>query len=125
MFSKLKGTVLVVDDNPSVMRALRRQLQAVGFKVAAFDSAEAFLGAETPARNVCLLLDVYLPGMTGIELCKALVASGRLIPTILMTAREDQVTQKAALEAGAIAVLYKPFDEDVLLSAVRQALRRK
>jgi FixJ family two-component response regulator len=125
MLSKLRGTVLVVDDDPSVMRALRRQLLALGFKVTVFDSAEAFLAAETPARDVCLLLDVYLPGMSGIELCKELAALGRRIPIILMTAREDQVMQEAAREPGVIAVLYKPFEEDVLLNAVRQALRRK
>ncbi len=124
--SKLKGTVLVIDDDSSLLRALRRLLLALDFEVMVFESAEVFLSGEIPAGKVCLLLDIYLPGMSGIELCKRLRTSGRgLLPTVLMSARDDEVTQRSAREAGAAGMLYKPFDEDVLLDAIERALDTK
>jgi FixJ family two-component response regulator len=112
----------VVDDDASLLRALRRLLLSVDLNVLVFDSAEGFLASEIPVGKACLLLDIYLPGMNGIDLCKRLTASGRSLPTILMSARDDEVTQKSAREAGAVGTLYKPFDEDVLLNAVARAL---
>jgi FixJ family two-component response regulator len=114
--------VLVIDDDSSLLRALRRLLLTVDLDVLVFDSGEAFLAAEIPAGNVCLLLDIYLPGMSGIDLCKTLAASGRSLPTILMSARDDEVTQRRAHQAGAVGTLYKPFDEDVLLHTIARAL---
>jgi len=118
---KLTGTVIVIDDDPSLLRALRRLLLAVDLSVLVFDSAEAFLAARVPPGKVCLLLDIYLLG-SGIDLCKTLAASGRNLPTILMTARDDEVTQKNARAAGAVGTLFKPFEEDVLLDAIARAL---
>jgi FixJ family two-component response regulator len=115
-------TVILIDDDTSVLRALRRLLLAADFKVLAFNSAEAFLATQIPARNVCLLLDIYLPGMNGIDLCGTLAASGRSLPTILMTANDDEATQKIARNAGVLATLYKPFDADVLLATIARAL---
>ena len=125
MPSKSKGTVLVVDDDASLLRALRRLLLTVDFEVAVFDSAEAFLAGHLPAGKICLLLDIYLSGMSGIDLCKTLAASGRSLPIILMSGRDDEITQRCAREAGAIATLCKPFDEDVLLNTVARALGTK
>jgi FixJ family two-component response regulator len=125
MSSKSKGTVVVVDDDASLLRALRRLLLTVDFDVQVFGSAEAFLAGHLPAGKVCLLLDVYLPGMSGIDLCKTVAASRRKLPTILMSARDDETTQRRVREAGAIATLYKPFDEDVLLNTVARALGTK
>ena len=122
MAHKPKGTVLVVEDDPSLLRALRRLLQAVDLDVLVFDSAESFIAAEIPGEKVCLLLDIYLPGMSGTELCKTMAAAGRSVPTILMSARDDEFTQRNARETGALDTLYKPFDEDVLLDAVARAL---
>ena len=119
---KPERIVLVVDDDPSLLRALRRLLLAVDLNVVVFDSAEAFLAGAVPAGKVCLLLDIYLPGMSGIDLCKTLAASGTNLPTILMTRRDDEETQKGAREAGALATLYKPFDEEALLDAITRAL---
>jgi two-component system, LuxR family, response regulator FixJ len=116
-----KQIVLVVDDDASTLRSLRRLLLAVGLSVLSFDSAEALLASELPADNVCLLLDIYLPGMSGIALCSTLAASGRSLPTILMTGRDDEATQRIAREAHALATLYKPFDEDVLLGTIARA----
>src|ERR1700751_3565812 len=86
---KSMATVIVVDDDTSIRRALRRQLQILGFSVLDFQSAEEFLAGEFPAGDACLLLDVYMPGMSGIELCRSLVGSGRNLPTILISGRDD------------------------------------
>src|SRR6266481_3109007 len=117
------ATVIVVDDDTSVRRALRRQLQILGFSVVDFQSAEEFLASEFPTGDACLLLDVYMPGMTGIELCRSLAASGRDLPTILITGRDDDQTRQMMRKANPIASLLKPFDEKKLLSAIRKALR--
>lgn len=119
---KFTGTVIVIDDDSSLLRALRRLLLTLDLDVLVFGSAEAFLAAALSAGKACLLLDIYLPGMSGIDLCKTLAASGRSLPTILMSAHDDEVTRRHAREAGAIGTLYKPFDEDVLLNIVARAL---
>jgi two-component system, chemotaxis family, CheB/CheR fusion protein len=116
------ATVIVVDDDASIRRALRRQLQILGFNVLDFQSAEEFLTSAAPTEDVCLLLDVYMPGMTGIELCRTLVASGRNLPTILISGRDDVQTRKMMRDARPIASLLKPFDEKVLVRAIRKAL---
>ena len=117
------ATVIVVDDDTSIRRALRRQLQILGFSVLDFQSAEEFLTSDFPTGDACLLLDVYMPGMTGIELCQSLAASGRRLPTILISGREDEQTRQMMRKAKPIASLLKPFDEKNLLSAIRKALR--
>jgi FixJ family two-component response regulator len=123
LWKKSTATVIVVDDDTSVRRALRRQLQILGFKVLDFQSAEEFLISEFPAGDSCLLLDVYMPGMTGIELCRSLAASGRHLPTILISGSDDQRTRQMMRKANPIASLVKPFDEKKLLSAIRKALQ--
>jgi two-component system, chemotaxis family, CheB/CheR fusion protein len=121
---KSTATVILVDDDISVRRALRRQLQILGFSVLDFQSAAEFLTSEFPTGDACLLLDVYMPGMTGIELCRSLAASGRHLPTILISGRDDQQTRQMMRKAKPIASLLKPFDEKKLLSAIRKALPR-
>jgi len=121
--NKSTATVIVVDDDTSVRRALRRQLQILGFSVLDFESAEEFLTGEVPTEDACLLLDVYMPGMTGIELCRNLIAAGRRLPTILISGRDDEQTRLMMRKANPIASLLKPFDEKKLLSAIRKALR--
>jgi FixJ family two-component response regulator len=113
----------VVDDDTSIRRALRRQLQILGFGVLDFQTAEDFLASELPADDACLLLDVYMPGMTGIELCRNLAASGRHLPTILISGRDDRQTREMIRKANPVASLFKPFDENTLLVAIRKALR--
>lgn len=114
--------MIVVDDDTSIRRALRRQLQILGFNVTDFGSAEDFLASELPDGNACLLLDVYMPAMTGIELCRKMIESGRSLPTILISGRDDPQTTKIIREAKPIASLLKPFDEKTLLRALRKAL---
>ena len=119
---KTKQTVFVVDDDASLLRAMRRLLDSFGYEVLVFRSAEAFLAQDAPCADACLLLDIFLSGMSGIELWTALAASGRSIPTVLMTARDDESTRRLVCEVDATAILYKPFDEDVLLEAIARAL---
>ena len=122
MWNKSTVTIIVVDDDASIRGGLRRQLQILGFNVLDFQSAEDFLAGELPAGDTCLLLDVYMPGMTGIELCQALAESGRQLPTILITGRDDPRTRKMMRDANPVATLLKPFDEKTLLRAIRKAL---
>ena len=82
--------MIVVDDDASMRRALRTQLQVLGFNVLVCQSAEELLASEFPADDACLLLDVWMPGMNGIELCRSLAAAGRRWPTILMSGLEDE-----------------------------------
>ena len=103
-------------------RAVVRQLHILGFNVLDFQSAEELLATEFPTGAACLILDVYMPGMTGIELCRNLAASGRHLPTILISGRDDQQTRKMMREANPVASLLKPFDEKTLLAAIWKAL---
>jgi FixJ family two-component response regulator len=117
--------VVVVDDDASMRRALRTQLQVLGFNVLIFQSAEELLASEFPAVDTCLLLDVWMPGMNGIELCRNLDAAGRRLPTILMTGLDDERTTQIMREAKPIASLFKPFEEKQLIGAIRKALRKR
>jgi len=116
------ATVIVVDDDASIRRALRRQLQILGFNVLDFGSAEEFLANGIPDGAACLLLDVYMPTMTGTDLCQKMAKAGRRLPTILISGRDDAQTKKLIREAKPIASLIKPFDEKSLLRAIGKAL---
>jgi FixJ family two-component response regulator len=105
-------------------RALGRQLQILGFNVSVFESAEELLAREFPTDNACLLLDVYMAGMNGIELCRSLDASGRHLPTILMSARDDRATRQIMRQVRPVAEIFKPFDEKILLRVIGKALRK-
>jgi len=118
---KSPATVIVVDDDASIRGALRRQLRILEFNVLDFASAAEFLASELPTGDVCLLLDVYMPAMTGIELCRKMKESGRRLPTILISGRDDPETRKIMREAKPVASLLKPFDEKSLLRAIRKA----
>jgi len=119
-------TVIVVDNDLSMRRALRTQLQAAGFNVLVFESAESLLDSELAIDDACLLLDIYLmPKMSGVELCQNLAAAGRRLPTVLMSARHDELTRRIMSETKAVARLLKPFDEKALLGAIRKALRKQ
>jgi len=117
-------TVLVVDDDPSICRALKFQLETLGFKVLVFNSAESLLASEVPPDRTCLLADVYLPGMNGAELCSQLHAGGVEMPTILMSAHDDGRTRQFMSKAKPIASLFKPFDDTALLRALTKAVPR-
>ena len=116
------ATVLVVDDDPSVLRSLKRLLSASGFRVTTFGGPSELLASETPRTNACMLVDIDMPEMNGIEMCEVLKGSGRGLPTILITGKTDARTRSLAAQSDAVAVLFKPFEEEPLLDAIARAI---
>jgi FixJ family two-component response regulator len=104
--------------------ATRDLLKATGFSTATFESAESFLASASRATAACLIADMRMTGMTGLELYEALVAAGNGIPTVLITGHPEDVTQSRAHEAGIRCYLSKPFAPEDLLRCVRAALAR-
>jgi FixJ family two-component response regulator len=119
-----RGFVSVVDDDASLRRSVRNLLTSVGFRVQAFASAEEFLESPQRANTGCLVLDLRMAGMSGLDLLGHLTATGTPIPVVILTAHGDDETRQRALQAGAVAFLGKPFRGDALLDAVRTALSR-
>jgi FixJ family two-component response regulator len=117
-------TIFVIDDDESVIRALRNLLESAGFRVKTFRSAQDFLDSGRSESHNVLILDVRMPELSGIELQKQLAASGSKLPVIFITAHEDTLAEKTALEAGAVAFLQKPFDDQLLFDAIDIALNR-
>lgn len=114
--------VCVVDDDDSLLRALRRLLDATGFRVETFSSAEEFLGSEHRARADCLVLDVHLGGLSGLDLQERLATSGVRTPVVIITAHDDRRTRERAQRAGAVEYLRKPFDDECLIDAIHRAI---
>ena len=114
--------VCIVDDDAYLRRSLRNLLTSVGFRVEAFESAEAFMESLDPHSIGCVVLDVRMAGMSGLDLLRHLVAGGSRIPVVMMTAHADDETRRRSLEAGAVAFLEKPVRSAALLDAVRAAL---
>jgi FixJ family two-component response regulator len=112
----------IVDDNDALRNSLDNLLRSVGFRVQGFASAEAFLQANHAPETACLLLDVHLPGMNGLELQRQLMAAHWGIPIIFVTAYIDDDVRARALAGGAVAFLYKPCYEEDLLHAIEAAL---
>jgi FixJ family two-component response regulator len=116
--------VAIVDDDDSVRGTLQELLRAAGFSSRAFDSAEAFLGSGRQQETACLITDIRMPGMSGLELQATLNAERCKIPTIFITAHGDEEMRLRALRAGAVEFLPKPFDDEILIESVRAALGR-
>jgi FixJ family two-component response regulator len=116
--------VAIVDDDKSLRNATSNLLKAAGFSTATFEDAETFLGWASRARAACLVADMRMPGMTGLDLYRALVASGQAIPTVIVTGHPEELTQSRAREAGITCYLSKPVAPDDLLECVREALAR-
>jgi len=122
MAAKKARVVCVVDDDESLRRSVRNLLSSVGFRVETFVSAEEFLESAHRANTGCLVLDLRMAGMNGLDLLRHLAATGSRIPVIILTAHGDQEARRQSLEAGAVAFLGKPFRSDALVDAVRTAL---
>ena len=120
--AKGSAIVLVLDDDSSVCRSLRRLISAAGFQVQTFGKPSELLASELPRSNACMVVDINLPEMTGIQMCEILKRSGRSLPTILITGRTDTRTQSLAEQSNPIALLFKPFEEESLLDAISRAL---
>jgi FixJ family two-component response regulator len=115
--------VAVIDDDESYRGAVQRLLKAEGFSVQSFGSAEDFLNSGRQQETGCLVADIRMPGMSGLDLQAKLNAERCSIPTIFITAHGDEKIRLQALRAGAVKFLTKPFDGGVLLEAVRVALQ--
>jgi FixJ family two-component response regulator len=114
--------ISVVDDDESVRRTTTRLIESFGFRAAAFEAAETFLRSCLRDDTSCLILDVQMPGMNGLQLQSHLAAEGSRIPVIFITSYDERETRQRALEAGAVAFLGKPFTDEQLLEAIRSAL---
>jgi FixJ family two-component response regulator len=117
-------TVFIVDDAPEVRKSLSRVLGAAGYQVRSFESAEGFLAEHHGDIQGCLLLDICMPGLSGIELQHALVTSPNALPIVFLTGMGDIQTSVDAMKEGAVDFLTKPIDNVRLFAAVDQALRR-
>jgi FixJ family two-component response regulator len=118
-----KSLVAVVEDDPFFRDSMRRLLKSRGYGVEVFSSAADFLTSPRTAETACLIADVQMPDMTGIELHRHLIASGCAIPTILVTAYFEDVVRSRVLNDGVVCYLPKPIDEKQLISCLRAALQ--
>ena len=119
---KINQLISVIDDDESVREAVKGLMKSLGYSAEAFASAEEFLESRQVPRTSCLIADVQMPGMTGLELHRHLVASGKTIPTILITAYPDDSMRVRALEDGVVGYLSKPFNENDLLACIHSSL---
>jgi FixJ family two-component response regulator len=113
--------VIVVDDDPAFLKSVVRLLSVHGFATQAFSSAEALLDSDALKTATCMLLDIHLGGISGIELRRRLAASGSKCPVIFMTSIDDDATRSEAMKAGCVAYLKKPFAPQSLLDAIARA----
>ena len=116
--------ISIVDDDQAVRESIRRLMRSLGYDAVAFPSAAAFLASHRIERTTCLIADINMPGMTGVELHRHLIDAGRTIPTILITAFLDDAVRARALKDGVVCFLRKPFDDNDLIQCVRTALER-
>jgi FixJ family two-component response regulator len=116
--------ISIVDDDDSLRNSLNNLIRSVGFRVQGFSSAEEFLDSNQLHNTECLILDVRMPGMNGLDLQRQLVTTNCGIPIIFITSHADGDARARALEAGAVDFLYKPFREEALLKAIDAALNR-
>jgi FixJ family two-component response regulator len=114
--------ITIVDDDPSVRRALHRLVQSGGYTVQTFASAREFLDWLPRGRTACLVLDIHLDGMSGFDLQERLAADGVGVPVIFITGRDDAPTRRRIEQSGAAGHLWKPLDERALLDAIRRAI---
>ena len=114
--------ISVVDDDASVRSATVDLLASIGFGCEAFASAEAYLQSDVVNRTLCLILDVRMPGLSGLELQRLLTDQGRIVPIIFITSFPDERTRRQAIEGGAVCYLLKPYSDDELLHCIRLAL---
>jgi len=120
----VEATVFVVDDDTSVRTALKRLIKSLGFKVETFDSAQAFLKHGPHDGPACLVLDVRMPGMSGIELQEQLTSAGLGMPIIFITGHGNIPMSVKAMKAGAVDFIEKPFEDQKLIDAINIAIKK-
>jgi FixJ family two-component response regulator len=123
-FGVSKNLISLVDDDESIRRTTTLLIESFGFHAAAFESAESFLKSGQLHKTSCLIIDIQMPGMNGLQLQSHLAAAGHKIPIIFITAYDKEESRQHALQAGAVAFLGKPFNDELLLQALRAALRQ-
>jgi len=116
------ATVCIVDDDPSILKALARLIETAGYRVKTYDRASAFLESRLPRGPKCLVLDLRMPGLGGLDLQRELAARGLTLPVVFLTGHGDVPSSVEAMKAGALDFLTKPVRSAVLLEAVRTAL---
>jgi FixJ family two-component response regulator len=122
--SETDPIVIIIDDDPSFRRSTERLIRSAGFNVQAFGAATEFLSGRRPDAPACLVLDVRLPTLSGLDLQRELARAGVEIPIIFITGHGDIPMSVQAMKAGAIEFLTKPFREQDLLDAIQQAIKR-
>jgi FixJ family two-component response regulator len=123
--SMLPKLISIVDDDESIRRTTKLLIESFGFRAGVFKSAAEFLKSDDLNSTSCLIVDVQMPGMDGLQLQSQLAAMGRRLSVIFITAYNNKETRRRAMHAGAVAFLGKPFSDDQLLQAIRSALRRQ
>jgi FixJ family two-component response regulator len=113
-------TIAVIEDDPSMLQGLSRLLSAHGFRVLRFTSAESFLDSVAQSEAACLVVDIHLGGISGIDLKRRLIASGNDFPIIFMTAVDSAASYREAVDAGCVAYLRKPFLAKLLIEAINR-----
>src|SRR5712671_3255128 len=121
---KAKPLISIIDDDESMREAIKGLMRSLGYRVEAVASAQEFLSSRFVLHTACVIADMQMPGMTGLDLYQRLSTSGKRVPTILITAYPDDLVRERALSAGVVGYLSKPFEEDDLLACVRSALTR-
>jgi FixJ family two-component response regulator len=116
-----KNVIAIIDDEPSVLRGLKRLLDASNFNTEVFNSGEAFLERGSSSDIACIVLDINLGGMSGIDMRRQMKAQGSTIPVIFITALDSPQVRNQAADAGCAAYLPKPFSGVVLIDAIRKA----
>lgn len=122
MLEEPRGLVYLLDADAGVRNGLRAMLHSHGYRVACYDSAETFLAARTEQSNACMLTEIKLPGLSGIELLERLRGEGRALPVIVMAAQGSVSAAVSAMRAGALDFLEKPFSQRQLLERIAEAL---
>ena len=117
--------ISIVDDDESVRAATKTLLRSVGYYVETFASAELFLDSGVLRETKCLILDIRMPGIDGLELQRRLNAAESRVPIIFVTAHDDKTNRRKAIEAGAVEFFRKPFDANTLVGAIQMALRAR
>jgi len=116
--------IAIVDDEEPVRKALKRLLRASGLEAGSYASGKDFLDASTQRRPDCVVLDLHMPGMSGLEVLRELRASRSPLPAVMITAYDEPATREQCLAAGAAAYLRKPLDERLLLNAISATVKR-
>jgi len=115
--------ISIIDDDRSVREATNGLVRSLGYATAVFASAEEYLQSNHVPGTSCVITDLHMPGLSGTDLQSRLIAEGREIPVIIVTAYSDETTRAQALDAGAIAFLSKPFSEECLIECLDKALK--